>query len=121
MSEQQAEPIAYRIPWPLIAPGLLMLASLAYAYTVDLSMLFGLPFVLLGAYCAAPNHNLADGFLALLACGLGFALHSFHRELGISAKVGGTIVLPTLFSWYLGGLELRIRAKPVYAEEEHPG
>jgi len=69
--------------------------------------LLALPFIFLGSLCAAPNHNLVNGFLALVAMAIGLWVASFHKEIG-SAIFGGTFS-----SWFLSGLEMRIRATPV--------
>jgi hypothetical protein len=80
--------------------------ALALAIGGSLWWLLALPFIVLGSLCAAPNLNLADGFLALLAVAVGIVVSCFHAGAGIS------IILGTSTSWFLASIEKSVRAVP---------
>jgi hypothetical protein len=74
--------------------------------------LLAIPFVVLGSFHAAPNLNLADGFLVVIATIAGCVVAHFHRE------AGDAIVLGSLPAWVLSAAEKRLRAVPIYESLE---
>ena len=102
------KPTSYRVPLAVIAPVVLVVATVFLAIAVSPWSLVAVPFILLGSLCAAPNMNLANGLLAIVAILLGIGVAYLHRE------VGSAIVLGTVASWFLSSLEKRWRAIPVY-------
>src|SRR5262249_18105519 len=97
----------YKVYPALAAPLLLAITSLFLGFTRTGWAFLGLPFIYLGSMCAAPNMNLANGFLAILAILLGFAVCLFNQAIGLPIGLG------TSASWLLSSLEMRIRAQPL--------
>ena len=97
----------YLVPQAVFVPICLSVGTLVLGIAGDSWWLLALPFVLLGAYCAAPNFNLADGFLALIAVVIGALLSYFHTQAGVAVMLG------TSTSWLLSSLEKGMRAVPV--------
>ncbi|MDR2637643.1 MAG: hypothetical protein LBB55_04830 [Zoogloeaceae bacterium] len=101
------EPVVlFRVPCAVFVPASLCAGALALAVGGSLWWLLALPFVVLGSFCAAPNLNLADGFLALVAVVVGIVVSCFHAEAGIIIIVG------TSASWVLSSIEKLVRAVP---------
>ena len=100
----------YRVYPSVVAPILLGVAAVWFAVTRDLWMLAALPFIALGSVCAAPNGNLADGFLAVLSGLIGVAIAKLLLE-----PLGDAIFVGSAAGWIGGVIEKRIRMKP---EEE---
>jgi hypothetical protein len=96
------------IPMPVWVPGVLSLLALGGAY-FSLWFLLALPFVWLGAICSAPNFNLADGCLAVVAMAVGFVVAFFWPP-------GFIISVSTFVSWFLCAFERGVRARPVDSE-----
>ena len=108
MSRDTAAPkeTLFYIPMPVWVPGCLSLVALLLSLTLSPWALLGIPFVWLGAWCSAPNMNLADGFLAMVAVFVG----------GITAPFthwGFVVFISTFASWFLSGFERAQRAYPV--------
>ena len=97
----------YLVPQAVFVPICLGVGALVLGVAGHPWWFLALPFVLLGAYCAAPNFNLADGFLALIAVVIGALLSYFHTQAGVAVMLG------TSTSWLLSSLEKGMRAVPV--------
>ena len=93
----------YKVYQAIVAPLLLAITSLTRTGWAFLS----LPFIYLGSICAAPNMNLANGFLARLAMLLGLAGTQTNPAIGLPIFFG------TSASWLLSSLEMCIRAQPL--------
>jgi hypothetical protein len=103
-------PVAYRVPLAVFVPVILCVGALALVLEGNLWWLLALPFVVLGSLCAAPNLNLADGFLTMVAVIIGVVISQFHAE------AGTPIIWGAFASWLLSSFEKRIRMKPIYEE-----
>jgi hypothetical protein len=97
----------YKVYPAIVAPLLLAITSLFLGFTRTGWAFLSLPFIYLGSICAAPNMNLANGFLAMLAMLLGLAVCLFNPAIGLP------IFLGTSASWLLSSLEMCIRAQPL--------
>jgi len=74
-----------------------------YGFTWDYWLLCSIPFIVLGRICAAPNLNLADGCLVMIAVAFGVALGApLFRRLG-EAFVAGSFA-----GWIGGAIENRM-------------
>ena len=73
--------------------------------------LVSIPFIWLGALCAQPNLNLADGCLAYLAVLASFVLGLFHPSIGLAIGIG------TLSAYCLSVIEKTFRMRP-YNEDK---
>jgi hypothetical protein len=105
----------YYVPRAVFVPVALGIAAIWLAWANDSPWpLAALPFIFLGSLCAAPNHNLVDGFLAFVAMALGMIVANYQKELGSAIGVG------TFSSWFLSGIEKRIRATPVDDDRGQP-
>ena len=105
------EPIAYKIRSAIIVPISLSFGAVYFAVTSSAWTLVALPFIFLGSLCAAPNFNLADGFLAIVASIAGLVVAVYFQD------IGNSIFLGTIVSWFLSSIEKRQRAVPVYKEK----
>ena len=103
----RVKPIVYQVRPALLVPAVLCIVAISLAVTVTVWAVIAVPFIVLASFCAAPNFNFADGFLAAVSMALGLAIAFFHREAGAS------IFLGTLASWILSCAEKAIRAVPV--------
>ncbi len=108
---QNKQPQYYRIEPAIVAPVITCCGIIALAYIDSYWWLLAIPFAVLASFCGQPNLNLADGCLAYLSIMFGLMLTHFHRESGIAILIG------TLVSFYLAAIEKRIRAKPVYIDD----
>jgi len=102
----QMSAVRYRVYPAVFAPSFAAICAVILACTVNAWLLLALPFIYLGSICAAPNGNLANGCLSVVAVFAGFAVYHFQKEAGM-AVIGGTSL-----SWFLSCIEKRIRAKP---------
>jgi hypothetical protein len=68
--------------------------------------LLAIPFVAIGWICAAPNLNLANGFLAYVSMIVGFILLKFHEPSAHAILTGAAA------GYYLSALEMGLTAKP---------
>ena len=75
-------PIAYRVHRAIYVPLLLAIGAAWLAIAVNPWALLAIPFIVLGSMCAAPNLNLADGFLAIFAMVLGLVAANCFRDAG---------------------------------------
>jgi len=100
----------FYIPMPVWVPGCLSLVALGLALILSPWVLLGIPFVWLGAWCSAPNWNLADGCLAMVAVFVGFVAAPFTHW-------GVVVSTSTSVSWFLSGFERWMRAYPVERDE----
>ena len=107
------KPKHYVVPRAVFVPTGLALGAAGLAWMISPWCLLAMPFIYLGSVCAAPNLNLADGFLAMVTIALGFALTSVHKE------AGEAVVLGTWVSWFFSAVEKRIRAVPAYDDESN--
>jgi len=98
--------VLFRVPRAVWVPGCLSFAALLLAVILSPWALLGIPFVWLGAWCSAPNMNLADGFLAMVAIFVGLMVAPFTHW-------GFVVFISTFTSWVLGGFERGMRAYPV--------
>ena len=101
-------PVVYLVPRAIFAPACLTVVVLILGVVGSLWWLLALPFVILGSVCAAPNFNLADGFLALLAMVAGVVVFQVHETAGTA------IVASTFVSWLLSSFEKQIRSVPMH-------
>jgi len=95
------------VPPAIIVPIALSAVAIWLSLTRTAWTLIALPFILLGSVCAAPNFNLADGFIALIAMMAGMILLWVHPFSGEPVCMG------SFFSWTLSSVEKRIRAVPI--------
>lgn len=106
-----SEPIAYRVRPAIVVPVLLSIGAVALGVTTNTWALVAIPFIVLGSVCAAPNHNLADGFLVIVASIIGLVVSKYHQD------IGNSIFLGTVSSWFLSSFEKRYRAAPIYDDK----
>src|ERR1044071_8462665 len=99
----QREPVAYRVPTAVVAPLALSAVAIGLGFTSSAWTLIAVPFIALGSLCAAPNLNVADGLLAIVAIAVGLILSHFY------ASIGHPIWLGTIAAWLLSSVEKRIR------------
>ena len=104
-------PIAYRVHRAIYVPLLLAIGAAWLAIAVNPWALLAIPFIVLGSMCAAPNLNLADGFLAVFAMVLEMVAANYFRD------AGSAVFLGTFASWVLGSIEKRLRATPIYGND----
>jgi hypothetical protein len=93
-----------RISRSIFVPILLSLATAWLSATSTAWALIAIPFIVLGSLCAAPNLNLADGFLVLVSAALGLVVSRYQRD------IGGAILLGSVLSWFLSSQEIRVTA-----------
>jgi len=98
--------VAYRVPRAIVVPVLLSASAIFMAAASSLWALAALPFIVLGSLCAAPNLNLADGFLVIVS--VVFALVVGHFQ----PQAGGAIFAGAVASWFFSSIEKRLRARP---------
>ncbi|MEW4570940.1 hypothetical protein AB1L88_23985 [Tautonia sp. JC769] len=104
----------YFIPPAVIAPVVLSVVVIGVAFDVSPWSLAALPFVWLGARCAAPNLNLVNGCLAYVAFSAGLLLSSLHQPLGLA------IVFGAVAGYWGGVIEKRLRMQPLPTNPEGP-
>jgi hypothetical protein len=105
---QEPEKVTYiQVSRPVFAPLLLAAISITVGILDAPWSFAALPFIYLGSFCAAPNFNLANGFLVLVSALAGYVVSFFHGPLGFA------ILLGSVWSWILSGIEMKLRAKPV--------
>jgi hypothetical protein len=101
----------YRIYPAKVAPIIVAVVAICLCFSVTPWAFIALPFIYLGSICAAPNLNLADGFLVLISMILGLVVAFFEKEIGFIIIVG------VASSWLLSAIEKTITAKPIEDEE----
>ncbi|WP_169980787.1 hypothetical protein [Tautonia rosea] len=105
----------YLIPPAVVAPVVLSGVAIVATFVVSIWSLVALPFVWLGARCAAPNLNLANGCLAYVAIFVGFLLSSWHEPRGLAITFGA-------IAGYSGGvIEKRLRMRPYSGDSSSHG
>ena len=102
------KPVVYRVPRAIVVPVLLGMFAVFIAAVSSLWALLALPFILLGSLCAAPNMNLANGFLVMVSIALALVVGHFQSQ------AGGAIFAGVVASWFFSSIEKRLRARPVY-------
>lgn len=102
----------YRIYPAKIAPIAVGAVAVYVGLAVTPWAFIALPFVYLGSICAAPNLNLADGFLVLVSTVVGAGVTFFEKEIGVIIIVG------VVSSWILSAIEKTITAKPIENDTE---
>lgn len=71
-------------------------------------LLCSIPFIVLGSICAAPNLNLADGCLVMLAVIVGvFVAALLFQPLGLA------IIMGSIAGWIGGAIEKNLRMRPL--------
>ena len=102
---KNASPI-FKFPKPIVTLLTLIAAALVFSYCISYWFLLSPFAIYLGAVCASPNFNLANGFLAWLLSILILpsALLNPHIAMALSGMC--------LISMYLCGFEYLIRKKP---------
>ena len=101
----------YRIYPAKVAPVIVAVVATCLGFSVTPWAFIALPFIYLGSICAAPNLNLADGFLVLISMILGLVVAFFKKEIGVIIIVG------VASSWLLSAIEKTITAKPIEDEK----
>jgi hypothetical protein len=101
------EPRAYRVFPSVVAPIVLSGLAAYFGFTQDYWMLGSIPFIVLGSICAAPNLNLANGCLVMIAVLVGVAI----AALGLR-PLGQAIVAGSFAGWIAGAIEKRIWMRP---------
>src|SRR5579871_6418161 len=94
------------LPRAIFVPALLCIGAGLISIASGWALL-AIPFILLGSFCAAPNFNLADGLLAIVAVAVGMIVVHFQSDAGTAIVVG------TASSWFLSGIEKQYRARPL--------
>ena len=97
----------YLVPRAFVVPVLLIALALYLGFSANAWAYLAIPFVVLGALCAAPNLNLADGFLVMVSAVIGFLVALKYPDGGY-AIAGGAIL-----SWLLSSFERGVRSKRV--------
>lgn len=102
------EPKPYRVFPSVVAPIVLSGFAAYFGFTRDYWILCSIPFIVLGSICAAPNLNLADGCLVLVASLVGVAVAALWFR-----PLGQAIVAGSFAGWIGGAVEKRIRMRPL--------
>jgi hypothetical protein len=105
--------MVYVVRPAVFVPTALSVVALVASLMFSRWCILSIPFIWLGAICAAPNLNLADGCLAYVAMIVGFMVAVFFKP-----PVGEAIIVGTLCSYYMSVGEKNLRARPVTLEEE---
>lgn len=105
MSDTEQKP--YLVFPSVVAPIILSCLAVYLGFTRDYWLFASIPFVVLGSICAAPNLNMADGCLAMLAIIIGIGIAVF-----LSPTLGGAISMGSLAGWIGGVIEKTIRMRP---------
>jgi hypothetical protein len=98
---------AYRVFPSVVAPIVLICIAVYFGFTRDYWLLCSIPFIVLGSICAAPNLNLADGCLVMIAIVIGVAVAAL-----LFRRLGEAIVAGSFAGWIGGAIEKRIRMRP---------
>ena len=101
----------YRVYPAKVAPLLCGAAAIFVAVAWTPWALCALPFIYVGSICAAPNLNLADGFLVIVSVFIGIGVAFLKREIGVAILLGAAI------SWMLSCIEKVITAKEIRNEK----
>ena len=101
----------YRVYPAKVAPLLCGAAAFLLAITWTPWALCALPFIYLGSICAAPNLNLADGFLVIFSVLVGIGIAFLKLEAGVAVSAGAAV------SWILSCLEKAYTAKEIGNEK----
>jgi len=101
------EPKAYRVFPSVVAPIALSGLAAYLGFTRDYWLLSSIPFIVLGSICAAPNLNLADGCLVVIATLIGVAIAALWFR-----PLGQAIIAGSFAGWIAGAVEKRIRMRP---------
>jgi hypothetical protein len=101
----------YRVFPSVVAPIILIGIAIYRAIVSDRWFLCAIPFIVFGNWCAAPNFNLADGFLVIVVVILGSVVHSFCKPLGAA------IIFGAATGWFCGSIEKRIRMHPIETDK----
>jgi hypothetical protein len=96
----------YRVFPSVIAPIVLGLTAAYFEVTYDYWVLCAIPFIVLGSICAAPNLNLADGFLVIVFVLLGIVVSIWR------SRLGNAMVFGSMAGSIGGAIEKRIRMRP---------
>jgi hypothetical protein len=97
----------YRVYPAIVVPLTLAVSAIAVAVAHTPWAYLALPFIYLGSVCAAPNFNLANGFLAFVAVLAGCCVMHFDAEAGAAIVIGAGA------SWMLSSIEKLIKARPI--------
>lgn len=103
----------YQVRRPLKVPLSLTVIVFVCAPLIASWVLLAIPFIWLGAICAAPNLNLVDGWLAWVALLFGVTLFHFHQP-----NAGIPIVLGTGISYIFSSFQMYTTAVPIYEYDE---
>jgi hypothetical protein len=98
----------FLVPPSVIAPLVLSGVAISLGVAFDEWVLGAIPFVLLGSFCSAPNLNLADGCLVVLAVLVGCAIAA-----SVSLHFGAVMIIGTVAGWIFGAVEKNLRMKRV--------
>ncbi|WP_152052099.1 hypothetical protein [Tautonia marina] len=111
----KSEPGWYLVPQAVVAPVVLSVVAIAATFIVSPWAPAALPFVWIGAGCAAPNLNLVNGCLAYVAIFMGFLISSRHEPLGLA------IVFGAIAGYWGGVIEKRLRMRPYSGDSASHG
>ena len=107
-------PQLYIVPSAVYSLSILGTIAIGLAIGLTWWWLAALPFIYLGEVCAAPNMNMADGFLAWLALFIGLIVLTFCLPLGMAICTG------TMLSYVTSVCEKTMRMRPATVRELRP-
>ena len=96
----------------VLTPVILTILAVGFGFFLSWWFLVAIPFIWLGAFCSAPNMNLADGCLAQIAIVGGFVLWLFFKPLGLAIFAGAAS------SYYISSFEKLFRVRPANEDTE---
>jgi hypothetical protein len=102
----------YTFPPAIFAPISLTVLSGWFGYSHSWWSLAAIPFIWLGAWCSAPNLNLADGCLFYLAMIIGFGNLIYFKTLGLAIMAGA------VSGYVMSALEKSVRMRPIKKDDE---